>query len=302
MIIDAHCHPGEYKEYFSDELLKAFIEGGIGKMPVWWDPKRTWTEKDFYNAPPLIQVMDELGIDKTILFGQSSTTFNVRTSLDLLAKIVGKHPDRFVGVHSVDPIGGDKAVEEVERAIVDYGFKGIKLYPVYCDLKPDDARIFPVYAKAEELGVPVIVHMGFTSSVFSAKEYAPLAYQYPLLLDKIPAAFPDLKLVVAHFGNPWGDEVLLLMRKYPNVYADLAYEYFPMDLKAKNLVWAKFFGFLDRLMWGTDYPIDSPAESLEDMRRLPEVSERMGLEPVLTENDIKPVLGANAARLFGLEV
>ena len=301
MIIDAHTHPGEYPEYFTDELVDAFISGGFGKTPLWWEPERTWRHEDFGNAPPHVELMDELGIDKALVFGQASLTFKVRSSMDFLAKVVSKHPDRLVGVHSVDPVGGEEAAREVEQAVKEYGFKGIKLYPVYNDVKPDDPRTFPVYEVAQELGIPVTVHMGFTSSVLDAEHYAPLEYQHPFHMDKVAATFPDLKLIIAHFANPWGEEVMMLMRKYSNLHADLAYEYFPIDLKARNLVWAKFFGLLDRLLWGSDYPVDDPREALEDIRRLPEVAAKMGLEPALTDEDIEPVLGANAARIFGLE-
>ena len=300
MIIDAHSHPGEYPEYFSSELVDAFIDGGFGTAPLWWDPERTWTKEDFGTAPPQVEVMDRLGIDKALVFGQTSLPFNLSTSMDFLANVVGKHPDRLVGVHSVDPVGGDVAASEVEEAITAYGFKAIKIYPVYNEVKPDDRRTFPIYEMCQTLGVPIIVHMGFTSSVLNSEYYAPLEYQRPFYLDEVLATFSDLKLVCAHFANPWGDEVMMLMRKYRNLYADLAYEYFPIDLKARNLVWAKFFGLLDRLMWGSDYPVEDPAQGLADIRRLPEVSARLGLEPVLTSEDLEPVFGANAARVFNL--
>jgi hypothetical protein len=142
--------------------------------------------------------------------------------------------------------------------------------------------------------------MGFTSSVLNAECYAPLEYQHPFHLDKVLASFPELKLVCAHFANPWGEELMMLMRKYPNLYADLAYEYFPVDLKARNLVWAKFFGLLDRLFWGSDYPVEDPSFGLSDIQRLPQVAAKMGLEPELTAEDLAPVLGANATRVFDL--
>lgn len=301
MIIDAHSHPGEYKEYFTDELLDAFIAGGFGKAPLWWQPERTWTKEDFYNAPPQLEIMDRLGIDKSIVLGQTSLTFKVRSSMEFLARVVERCPQRLIGVHSVDPVGGDRAAREVEDAVKQFGFKGIKLYPVYNEVTPDDPRAFPIYEVAQTLGIPVTVHMGFTSSVLNAERYAPLEFQHPFHLDKIPAAFPNLKLIVAHFANPWGQEVMMLMRKYRNLYADLAYEYFPIDLKARDLVWAKFFGLLDRLMWGSDYPVEDPGQALADMRRLPRVAERLGLEPALTDADIELVLGANAARIFALD-
>ncbi len=162
--------------------------------------------------------------------------------------------------------------------------------------------MFPIYQKASDLDIPVVVHTGYTVTHAGPNSYAALMQQYPLYLEEVAATFPDLPIVMAHFANPWAEDAIQLMRKYDNVYADTAYGAFPFSWKVNALVWSKNFGVLDKVLFGSDYPLHSPGESIELHRRMPGYTRERGIEPQLTDEDIQAVLGANAARMLGLKI
>ena len=68
-----------------------------------------------------------------------------------MLKIVAENPERLIGFAWIDPLLPN-AKNEVERVIVDYRLQGIKMIPNH--LYPYEERIFPVYERIEELGLP----------------------------------------------------------------------------------------------------------------------------------------------------
>ena len=84
----------------------------------------------------------------------------------------------------------------------------------------NDERIMPIYEKAEELGMVIFVHTGWSG-------YFLLKNQHPLLLDDVAVRFPDLKLVVVHAGENYYEEVVMMMLKNPNMYANTGWWGFP---------------------------------------------------------------------------
>jgi uncharacterized protein len=303
MIIDMHSHVGRYQDVWSKEFAGALL-GQFGKFPKWWGDKKPWKAEDFDVDPDrYVRYMDEVGVDKAMIMGQSCEPFKARTRPEIVAEVVAKYPDRFIGFHACDPIGyADDGPAQLERAVKELGLRGAKVFPGYNNGYPNDARLFPVYQKADELKIPVTVHTGYTVTHSGPNSYAPLMQQYPLYLEEVAATFPNLKIIMAHFANPWAEDAIQLMRKYDNVYADTAYGAFPMSWKANALVWAKNFGVIHKVLFGSDYPLHSPAQSIELHRRLPEYTRKHDLDPNLTDEDIDAVLGLNAARLLGISV
>ncbi len=294
MPFDTHCHVHTYPGQFSEEMAQIYM-GPLSKVPVWWDPSRTWVPEDLNTDPAkLIRDMDRAGIERAFLLSQYWGPFKTHTPSAYVAEVIAQYPDRFIGFHGGDPTGGLKSVQEFERVVRDYGFRGLKLSPAYNHVAVNDARIYPLYCKAEELGVPALVHAGWTFVPGSR-----IDNQNPLLLDEVAETFPTLRLIVAHTGFHWAHETVMLMRKHPNVYADLAFweSSMPFHFIADALVWAKNAGVLDRILWGSDYPSCDPAFSIALYRRLPEYTAAHGLEPALAETDIEAILGGNARRL-----
>jgi predicted TIM-barrel fold metal-dependent hydrolase len=174
---------------------------------------------------------------------------------DYVADIVGQAPDRFIGFASVNPVyqGPERAVAELERSVTELGLTGLKLYPMYQNWSPDDREIaFPIFAKAADLGIPVMVHQAGSTRID-----ARLSLGRPALLDDVGREFRDLVVILAHCGIPWIDEAMFLLTKHPNFYADLSYHI--ATLSRRNLyLWLNsledFFVPLEKLFFGSDYP------------------------------------------------
>jgi len=173
-------------------------------------------QEEYLNA------MDELGVDKMVILGKDYGKIGDRKNSNLpdeeVVSFVKAHPDRFIGFTAVHPDRGiKKNVERVERAVSDLGLRGIKLNPA-SGFYPNDERLYPVYEKAEELHIPITIHMG----VKPPAEENRVKYCQPIYLDDVAVDFPDLTLIIAHAGYPWLDETILVGLYAQNVYADIS--------------------------------------------------------------------------------
>jgi predicted TIM-barrel fold metal-dependent hydrolase len=221
---------------------------------------------------------------------------------DYIAAIVARQPETFIGFASVNPNyrGPKAAVSELERAVTELGLQGLKLYPMYQDWSPADPVLaFPVLAKAEELGIPVLVHQAGSTRIDARMEYA-----RPALLDAAGRHFRDLRLTIAHCGLPWVDEALFMLTKHPNFYAELSYFIASVTTEElyRFLVHAQqAFVPLEKLFFGTDYPgflYDPDALRLK-LLAVNEHAERVGGEPIPAAK-LDGILGDNFARMMRL--
>jgi hypothetical protein len=221
--------------------------------------------KEMVSATPeiLIRDMDQAGIDKSVVFtvdwGLASEDFkiSIEDANRYIADAVDQYPDRLIGFIAVDPRRGPKAVELLEKGITEWGMKGLKLHPSV-GYYPNDMSITKgLYDKALELGIPVMTHTGFIFGPMQAK------FTQPIHLDEVGARYPDLKVIAAHFGNPWTDELLVLCQRRPLMYTDISSTAqtmltynpakFAQDLRvAMNM-------FPRKVMFGSDWPLLKPA-------------------------------------------
>lgn len=142
----------------------------------------------------------------------------------------------------------------------------------YGGITPDDPRIEPYYALAEELDVPVAIHIGPGPpgiSYFGAPRYRMKASN-PLALEEVLMRHPKIRLYVMHAGWPMSDEMVALLYAHPQVYVDVSvinYAFPRAEFHAylKRLVNA---GFAERIMFGSDQMIwpdavDAAIEGIE---------------------------------------
>lgn len=211
---------------------------------------------------------------------------------DEIAGYARQHPGRVIGFMSVDPTH-PAAVAEMQRAY-DLGLRGLKLGPIYQNFHPLDGRAFEVYRKAAELHLPIVIHQGTT---FPRR--APLKYADPLLLEEVAWAFPELPIVVAHMGHPWMAETIVLIRKHPNLYADIsALHYRPWQFY-NGLVLALEYGIDEKLLFGSDWPFTTPAETAAGLRRINRFTEGTSL-PRVPEEVIEAIISRDSLALLGL--
>ena len=293
MIIDSHVwlskpeHWGE-KRVMDDAMIKAgWTEVG----------KKTGLIQGM-SAEQMIDRMDEAGVDMAVCHANKSPHLGAEVPASFVASAVEKYPDRYIGLGSVDLFGGLSALREMED-IVAMGLVGMKISPATSfDMPLNDARLMPIYEKAEELGMIICVHTGWSG-------YFYLKNQHPILLDEVSVRFPDLKLLVVHAGENYYEEVVMMMLKNPNMYANTGWWGFlqPLETNIRFLKYAKHFKVLDKVLWGTDnYDC---RDDMPFVKSLPAQAKKYNIAPglpELTDEDIRDYIGNNAARLFGLEV
>lgn len=128
----------------------------------------------------------------------------------------------------------------------------------YEGLRPDDPRLEPLWALAEELDVPVAIHMGSgePGGPYSGGGYR-VSLGDPLLLEPVLVRHPKLRMSVMHAGYPMADNMRALMFSYPQVYVDIGSIVYAEPRPAfyaylRELVDA---GYADRIMFGSDQMI-----------------------------------------------
>ncbi|MDH5606132.1 MAG: amidohydrolase family protein [Anaerolineae bacterium] len=184
---------------------------------------------------------------------------------------------------SINPYVVNDLAVELENLVTTYAFRGIKLYPPYQHHYPNDPRMYPLYAKAQELGIPMLVHTG--SSVFKG---ARIKYADPLLLDDVAIDFPDLKILMAHAGRPfWYPQAFWMARRHENVYMELS------GLPGKKLL--EYFPRLEEISHKVVYGSDWPGNP--DLRLNVEAIQSLEI----SEQAKHAILYQNAARILGIE-
>jgi predicted TIM-barrel fold metal-dependent hydrolase len=107
--------------------------------------------------------------------------------------------DRLVGFAIVNPLDPG-AVDELQRA-VDAGLRGVKMVP--SGWYPYDDAVQPLFARAAQLKLPVLLHSGIFIDGRSSRFCRPVFFE--ALRDH-----PGLRATLAHVGWPWTDEAIAL--------------------------------------------------------------------------------------------
>ena len=216
----------------------------------------------------LAREYESLDVVAVLLAWDAETaTGRPRVPNELVAQAAREFPKSFVGFGSVDPLKGDRAVEELDR-IADLGLKGVKLHPSLQGFAPSDERFWPLYERCQDLGLILLFHTG-TSGIGAGQpggQGIRIDLARPILLDPPAAAFPDLRIIAAHFGYPWHLELLAMALHKTNVYIDIsgwAPRYIPSD------VMRDLKGRLqDQFLFGSDYPFIQPQRCLDELATL----------------------------------
>ena len=293
-----HTHIGEYEKHWGHEWFAAIGSRGARGISV-ADYKKMF----IFNPDKYIAGMDEAGINISVILGIDATRFspNAKTPIDYIHNFIKKYPERimaFAGGQAVDSGGrfSIRSLDECEKAVKEYGFKGFKLLPSYSHYYPNDKACYPFYQKAEELGIPVLLHMGTTPLNFANMEMG-----RPVYLDDVAMDFPDLKICAAHLAYPWTQELYGLMRKCPNVYADISANLLRPTILAWNLVMAKDYNLMDRVMFGSEWPFVNRKNFVELCRTgINQIAEKSGWQ-TLSNEEIEGLLGKNAMNFLGLK-
>ncbi|MFO7530495.1 MAG: amidohydrolase family protein [Marinobacter sp.] len=245
---------------------------------------RRWTNMPIPTAElPVgmtLGMMDQAGVNRSLISAWIAP-HNVMISNDEVAGFVAEAPDRLVGVGSVDISKPMDAVREIRRCINELGFKAIRVLPWLWEAPPTDRRFYPVYTACCDLGVPFCTQIGHTGPLM------PSEVGRPIYLDRVALDFPELVVVGGHIGYPWTDEAIAVATKHENVYIDTS-AYTAKKYPPALVEFMRSHG-RTKVLFGTNYPMITPAKALENLADL-----------ALGEEVQSLFLNGNASRIFKL--
>ena len=296
-IIDGHSHM--YQERASTDKLKKSVR-----------------EIEGFDIDALLERLDEIGIARFQTMPQEMTRIREQWlgSNALSIEIQESATDRIIAYATAEPLDREGAfnevrLEEVKRAIVESGLKGLLMTPPYGHYYSNDKKVYPFYEQAIELDIPIYFHH---SHMFGTPRNCPLKYARVWLLDDLLIDFPELRFNVEHMGYPWTEELLAMMTRSTNIYTDISMFIAPRTgvgrplLLARNLGMAREYGVLDRVFYGSDYVGVDMDEYLDLLQReiahirtkLNSDMEQVGFPP-LTQEEMDGLLSKNVQKLWG---
>lgn len=239
------------------------------------------------SSEPILRLMDRQGVDRAVLVGigvsdldavsigdsvvfhsplllRTVGLFKSRRVLrglrkrnillpvprnDAVLKAIAAYPDRFSGFAFVNPLHPDALSQA--RDCLAAGMCGLKFAHLQYPPDPAGEVMWPYAALARQTGVPLFIHLGL---------------HFPIWLDPLCAAFPDVFFIMAHAAVQHFDPVVALAEQRPNILFDTS-SYFVTDRKLRRLV--ERVG-TRRILYGSDMPVmaASMSEGIDKIRRL----------------------------------
>lgn len=199
---------------------------------------------------------------------------------------IQKYPDKAVGGWAVDPIDGTKALDEIEKYVLNGPFQCVTVEPgqgsAFKPMPIDDSRVCLIYEYCEAYNIPVALTFGELNN-------RALRFFRPEALDNICELFPKLHLIAIHGGWPFSMELQYIAFNHEHFYAALTslvnYTWSGADELIRGANWA----LQDKFIFGSAYPY-------WDLRR---TADRY--KEVLRPEVLPKVMGINALHALNLD-
>jgi predicted TIM-barrel fold metal-dependent hydrolase len=266
-VIDFRARPN------TSEYMRMYTSPGALKD---WEVRFRYERPADESLQTFMANVQHAGVDIAVFAGRQASDRGVTN--DYIAECVRAFPGRMVGLAGIDvAAGGEAGAAEIERAVTQLGLSGVSLDAHYVKKPFSDPAFAPLYRKALELDVPVVLTMG------------PLVGKWgdPRAVDELADQFPELKIVCSHGIWPQVTELLALVYAHDNVYLEPSiYEFLPggdLFVDYANNVSA------DRFIYASAFPF-RPLADIDRFRQFP-------FKPGVFDK----IVWHNAARLLKLE-
>jgi predicted TIM-barrel fold metal-dependent hydrolase len=232
-------------------------------------------QKTEYSAAAIVQTMDGAGIDRSVVFAMSTTT---RRSIEMAQEAVAQYPQRLIPYAYALPSYERATLDELDQAITEFGFRGIKIHAGECSLS--EYIVDPVIELAGRRDVPCLIDC--------------LGRDWPIA--RMARKYPRARIIVAHLGKYLcEDEALIdrfiqLAERHDGLLLDLSGVVLPHKiLEAVARVGS------DRLLFGTDGPHEAP-DTVGFARAALDQIHGLDLAPA----DESAILGGTISRLLNI--
>ena len=278
MIVDVHSHIMWYPDHISEETAREALASKLVKLQhSGGEVHAARLDLHSYDSRPQDHWEAAQQADKVVVFGMSAQPTGISVPNELIAEYVASHPEKLIGWASVNP-ADDDAIDQLDHCVTDLGLSGLKVGPTYQHFDPTDRSHWPFFRRCSELGIPIMWHQGTT---FPAN--ARLRWALPLLLEDVAMAFPDLRMIIAHLGHPWEEDVIALIRKTPSMYADISAVHYRPWRYWQAMVTAMEYGVTHKLLLASDYPSGTLSNVINGLRGINDIVEGTKLPTIPTE-------------------
>lgn len=247
------------------------------------------------DVDQLLADMDASGVDRAILPAKvyyRSTERGVRAVHRELGEFAASSGGRLKVVATIVPpeLGPGtywdamQNVRVIRDAHAEYGVVGVHLTPAPWGMPPNHKWFYPVFSACAELDLALFVHVGMPGPLW------PMEHHNPSHLDEVALAFPSLRIVAHHIGDPWTGIAVRLAARHPHFYictsAWSPKHYPPPLVDFMSGQWHGTRG-CDKVLFASDHPLLDMQRATRDARRMPHPADTLA-----------GVLHDNAARLF----
>jgi len=190
----------------------------------------------------LITEMDQYDVEKAIVFAPDNL---------LVRDTVARYPKRLVGYVWPNPYDSS-AVSLVREALSDWGFRGVKLHPLFNAFLPNDKIVYPIMEEARKARVPVAIHSGHPP------------FSLPWSIGELAEVYPDVRVVMLHMGHGHGvyiQAAINTAKRYDNIILETSG--MPMHTKIKEAV--ETVGER-RVVYGSDIPFHHTSVELQRLK------------------------------------
>jgi predicted TIM-barrel fold metal-dependent hydrolase len=234
--------------------------------------------------------LDAKGIDQVL--------FVTGPGPEFMARAMERYPGRVYALAHPDP-NRPEAADELRRAL-DMGLRGMKAFAPRFDRPFEDPSYRPLWEILAERRLPLLIHFGILGGGGGVAYHPRMS---PLTISLVAKEYPEMPIVVPHFGAGYWQDLLQLGWTSENVYVDTSgsnqwvrWMPYPLDLDSLFRKAYETFG-PERMIFGSDsswFPRGFADRYLQDQLR---VCRHMGMR----DEDIALIFGGNARRLLRLE-
>lgn len=236
------------------------------------------------SARDLVKVMDRWGVAKASVSHISALRLHDwesegRAGNAVIAEAMQEFPSRILGAYAPNPFLGkaEQVRDDILGQIERYGFRSIKLHPIWGGYPANAHELDPIFSAAQEAGIPILYHSGH------------IPYCTPAEIFEMAKRFPKVNIIVGHAGKTeLCHDVLALARYAPNLYIETSGQ--PNRAFLERFI--REIGS-ERVLFGSDW--EGCGKGVFPLRIL-EVEEL-----AISRAERQNILFGNAARLFRLE-
>lgn len=232
-------------------------------------------KQDDYTAW-VVEQMDRHGVQKGLVgWNENETSRRAKE----------RFPDRFFFDLPINPNGGIDEIRRIRRIHSEVGLAALSCFPsgTLPQVAIDHKYMFPFYALACELDIPICVNAGVPGPRI------PMDPQKVERIDEVCWYFPELKFVMRHGAEPWDDLAVKLMLKYPNLYYSTS-AFAPKHYPQSIIDYANTRGS-EKIIYAGYFPMGLSLDRIfSDMQQVP------------FKDEVWPkFLRENALKVFGLD-